>query len=195
MRLATLFLVSALCASGLQNIQMKRAREMLKKQTARTEESNASATANAAKSNPQATGCNHCYKNNLNCCGVKSNYQCWKDSSSECSHLQNAQAADPTQAIGKSSNLLSRRAGVGGKANKISVSKNSVKNTAGKTAKSSAKSNPQASGCNHCYKNNLNCCGVKSNYQCWKDSSSECSHLQNTQAADPAAHTSVQTDA
>ena len=33
-------------------------------------------------------GCQRCYSKNKKCCGVKSNYQCYTTSSSECKHLQ-----------------------------------------------------------------------------------------------------------
>ena len=34
------------------------------------------------------TGCQRCFSENKNCCGVKSDYQCWSTSSSECRHLR-----------------------------------------------------------------------------------------------------------
>jgi hypothetical protein len=96
-----------------------------------------------------ASPCNKCATQGLHCCGEKSNYQCWKDSSSECAHLKvgGDSTANPGQTQGDQS-----QSG-GGSAH---------------------------SDCQHCWSSGLQCCGLKSNFQCWAESSSECAHLQNT---------------
>ena len=62
-------------------------RVQVKKELAPSSAWYATLVENAIQSVNAESSCQTCFKANKNCCGVKSNYQCWTSSSEECAHL------------------------------------------------------------------------------------------------------------
>jgi len=198
MRLVAAFLVGALCVSGLQSTQTEKSREILKGQTHATP-SNASTTEEVSSiltsdgveplSSVQASAVTTSEAPVLE---LESAEKSKKATKSTKKHKEKSKKAKKhkkkrkrktTRTQSKLPHMLSSAAVVEKAANKKSIAKGaSTRAVVKNAAKAAAEKN-----CQHCFKAGKKCCGVKSNYQCWEKSSSECSHLQqNAQSASVA---------